>query len=142
MVDVRIVKDDKEMTTPHYVHEGDAGIDLRSSVEYVLKPGETYAVPTAVRMAIPEGYAGLVWDKSGYAAKNSIHTLAGVIDSGYRGEIRIVMKNLGKENFEIKKDMKIAQILIQPVVRANLIEEETLDDTRRGHGGFGSTGKH
>ena len=65
-----------------------------------------------------------------------------MIDSGYRGEIRIVMKNLGKENFEIKKDMKIAQILIQPVVRANLIEEETLDDTRRGHGGFGSTGKH
>ncbi|MEK6917030.1 MAG: dUTP diphosphatase [Nanoarchaeota archaeon] len=141
MVDVKIVKDDKELTTPHYAHEGDAGIDLRSSVNYVLKPGETKPISTGIRMAIPKGYVGLVWDKSGYAAKQSIHTMAGVIDSGYRGEIKIVMKNLGDEDFDIKKDMKIAQILIQPIVRANLIEQDSLEDTTRGEGGFGSTGR-
>ncbi|MBN2367804.1 dUTP diphosphatase [Candidatus Woesearchaeota archaeon] len=142
MVEVAISKMDSELTTPHYAHEGDAGIDLRSSAVTVLKPGETLVVPTGIKMAIPEGYVGLVWDKSGYAAKHSIHTMAGVIDSGYRGEIKIVMKNLGKEDFEIKKDMKIAQILIQPVVRANLVEKDSLEDTSRGEGGFGSTGRH
>jgi dUTP pyrophosphatase len=140
MVDVSIVKMDKEMTTPFYAHEGDAGIDLRSAVEVIVKTGETEVVPTGIKMAIPSGYVGLVWDKSGYAAKSSIHVLAGVVDSGYRGEIKVVVKNLGKADFEIKKDMKIAQILIQPVVRANLIEKESLEDTTRGEGGFGSTG--
>lgn len=140
MVDVSIVKMHKDMTTPHYAQPGDAGIDLRSAVDTVIKPNETQGVPTGIKMAIPEGYVGLVWDKSGYAAKNSIKTMAGVIDSGYRGEIKIVMKNLGTEEFRITKDMKIAQMLIQPVVHANLIEKETLDGTTRGEGGFGSTG--
>ena len=142
MVDVSIQKLIPEMTTPHYAHEGDAGIDLRSAVDYILKAGETYTVPTGIKMAIPPDYVGLVWDKSGHAAKNSIHTMAGVVDSSYRGEIKIVMKNLGNNDFEIKKDMKIAQILIQPVARANLIEKESLEDTTRGEGGFGSTGNH
>ncbi len=142
MVEVAIVKMDPSLTTPHYAHEGDAGIDLRSSVEYLLIPNETYAVPTGIKMSIPAGFVGLVWDKSGYAAKNSIKTMAGVIDSGYRGEIKVVMVNLGKDNFSITKDMKIAQILIQPVVRAKLVEKESLDETIRGEGGFGSTGKH
>jgi len=140
MIDVRIVRLDKEMTTPHYAHGGDAGIDLRSAEDYVLKPNETKAIATGIKLAIPDGYVGLVWDKSGHAAKNSIHTLAGVIDSGYRGEIKIVMKNLGSEEFRITKDMKIAQMLIQPVVRANLQEVDSLDNTDRGEGGFGSTG--
>lgn len=141
MVEVAIVKMYSEMTTPHYAHPGDAGLDLRSSVDTVIRPNETQGVPTGIKMAIPHGYVGLVWDKSGYAAKNSIKTMAGVIDSGYRGEIKIVMKNLGNEDFKITKDMKIAQILFQPVVQANIIEKETLDETARGEGGFGSTGK-
>src|SRR5512141_102032 len=127
MVEISVVKMEPSLTMPSYAHEGDAGIDLRSSVEYSLKPHETYAVPTGIKMAIPEGYVGLVWDKSGYAVKNSIKTMAGVIDSGYRGEIKVVMINLGKEDFVIKRDMKIAQILIQPVVRANLLEVASLD---------------
>ena len=142
MVDVAIMKMHAEMTTPHYAHEGDAGIDLRSSIDIVVKPGETKLIQTGIKMAIPAGYVGLVWDKSGYAAKNSIKTMAGVVDSGYRGEIQVVLKNLGHEDFEIKKDMKIAQILIQPVVQANLVLKDNLDETARGHGGFGSTGKH
>ena len=142
VVDVRVVKLHEDMTTPHYAHPGDAGIDLRSAEEMVLKAGETKVVPAGIKMAIPEGYVGLVWDKSGHAAKRSIHTMAGVIDSGYRGEIGVVMKNLGNEDFQITKDMKIAQILIQPVVQANLIESNDLDDTNRGEGGFGSTGDH
>jgi dUTP pyrophosphatase len=99
-------------------------------------------VPTGVKMALPKGYVGLVWDKSGLAANKSVHTLAGVIDSSYRGEILIVMKNLGKDDFVITKNMKIAQLLIQPVVHANLIEKKALDDTTRGDNGFGSTGTH
>jgi len=142
MVEVSIVKLHEDMTTPHYAHDGDAGIDLRSAEELVIPVGDTKIVPTGIKMAIPQGYVGLVWDKSGYSAKNSITTMAGVIDSGYRGEIKIVMKNLGKEDFEIKKDMKIAQILIQPVTKANLIIKESLEETTRNEGGFGSTGKH
>jgi dUTP pyrophosphatase len=142
MVEINIVKMDPSMTTPYYAQEGDAGIDLRSSIDYSLKPNETFAVPTGIKMAIPEGYVGLVWDKSGNAAKNSIKTMAGVIDSGYRGEIKIVMINLGREDFKITKDMKIAQILIQPVVKAELKEAEALDETARNEKGFGSTGTH
>ncbi len=142
MVEIRLVKLHEDMTTPHYSHEGDAGIDLRSAEEFVLKSGESKVVKTGIKMAIPKGYVGLIWDKSGYAAKSSIHVLAGVIDSTYRGEIGVVLKNLGKEDFEIKKDMKISQILIQPVVTANLIETDSLQDTKRGSGGFGSTGTH
>ena len=141
MIDLRIMKLDPSMTTPDYAHEGDAGIDLRSAEEIILKPNQSHVVKTGVKMAIPEGYVGLVWDKSGYAAKNNIHVLAGVIDSGYRGEIGIVLKNLGNDDFAVSKNMKIAQILIQPVVRANLKEEASLE-TSRSQGGFGSTGRH
>ena len=85
---------------------------------------------------------GLIKDRSGYAHKHGIHCLAGVIDSGYRGEIGVVMINLGDEPFEIKRDMKIAQMIILQNPEINLVEVESLDDTTRGHGGFGSTGKH
>lgn len=142
MVDVRLLKIDPSMTTPFYAHPGDAGIDLRAAEECVIAPDEFRMVATGIKMAIPEGYVGLVWDKSGYAAKKGLHTLAGVIDSGYRGEIKVVLKNLGTEPFEIVKDQKICQILIQPVVTANLHEVESLEDTSRSEGGFGSTGKH
>jgi dUTP pyrophosphatase len=142
MVEVAIVKMHDWMTTPHYAVEGDAGIDLRAAEELTIAPGETKTVPTGVKMAIPAGYVGLVWDKSGHASKSSIKTMAGVIDSGYRGEIKIVMINLGKADFKITKDMKVAQILFQPVARATLNIKESLDESSRGEGGFGSTGTH
>ncbi|MBC7363489.1 MAG: dUTP diphosphatase [Candidatus Aminicenantes bacterium] len=128
-----------EARVPVYHHEGDAGMDLFSCVQMVIKPGETAAVPTGLQMAIPFGYVGLIWDKSGIALKG-IHRLAGVVDAGYRGEVRVVLTNLSQEPFEIKPGMKIAQMLVQPVESPEIVEVEELEKTSRGEGGFGSTG--
>ena len=139
-MEIKIQRMDKSIELPKYSHEGDAALDLKSSEDYALKPMEQKIFKTGIRMAIPAGNVGLIWDRSGLAAKNSIHTLAGVVDSGYRGEIGIVLINLGKEDFKVEKGMRIAQMLIQPVVNANVVEEDGLDGTKRGDGGFGSTG--
>ncbi len=125
---------------PLYQHKGDAGLDLFSSVDCILKAGEVKAVPTGIQLAIPEGYAGLVWDKSGISLKG-VHRLAGVIDSGYRGEVKVVMVNLSQKPYPIQKGMKIAQLLVQPVAEVRVVEVEDLEDTSRGENGFGSTGK-
>jgi dUTP pyrophosphatase len=117
-------------------------MDLYSNEEAVLMPGEKRLVKIGTYMAIPKGHVGLIWDKSGHAAKNAIHVLAGVVDAGYRGEVCVVLKNLGDKEFAVTKHMKIAQMLIQPVVSAQIEEVKELDDTSRGEGGFGSTGTH
>lgn len=127
---------------PSYAHEGDAGADLYAVEDYEIKPMEKKLVSTGLKIAIPEEFAGLIWDKSGIAAKHSVHNIAGVIDSGYRGEVKVVMINLGKESFKITKGMKIAQLLIHPAPKVEFIESESLDNTNRGDGGFGSTGTH
>jgi dUTP pyrophosphatase len=124
---------------PSYGHAGDAGMDLHSCLDLTLAPGEVRAVPTGIRMAIPPGHVGLVWDKSGISLAG-VHRLAGVVDAGYRGEVKVVMINLGPGPYEIKAGMKIAQMLVQPVVPAEIEEAADLDDTSRGEGGFGSTG--
>lgn len=124
---------------PVYGHPGDAGLDLFSAVDRELGPGDVFAVPTGVQVAIPPGHAGLVWDKSGISLMG-VHRLAGVIDAGYRGEVQVVLVNLGDGPFAVKKGMKIAQLLVQPVVMVTVIEADSLDDTSRGQGGFGSTG--
>ncbi len=124
---------------PSYGHPGDAGLDLYSAVDHVLAPASVFAVPTGIKMAIPRGFVGLVWDKSGISLKG-VHRLAGVVDAGYRGEVQVVIANLGREPFEIKAGMKIAQMLIQPVVSVSVVEADELNDTTRGEGGFGSTG--
>jgi dUTP pyrophosphatase len=124
---------------PVYGHPGDAGLDLFSVADRVLRPGDVFAVPTGIQVAIPPGFVGLVWDKSGVSLKG-VHRLAGVVDAGYRGEVQVVMINLGKEPFEIRNGMKIAQMLLQPVAAVSVVESETLDGTTRGEGGFGSTG--
>ena len=142
IVDVRILKMHDDMTTPHYAHEDDAAFDLRSSEELVLGSKERHTVKAGIKMAIPDGHFGLIKDRSGYAHKFGIHCLAGVIDSGYRGEIGVVMVNLGEEPFGIKRDMKIAQMLIMPIPKVNLESVDNLDDSVRGEGGFGSTGTH
>ena len=139
---IQIQRITKEVDMPSYSHEGDAAFDLRASEEGILKPGEKKIVKTGLKMAIPEGHVGLIWDRSGLAAKNGVHVLAGVVDSGYRGEVGVVLKNLGEEDIEITLNMRIAQMLIQPVVSANLEETEDLEETSRGEGGFGSTGTH
>ena len=88
---------------------------------------------------IPRSHVGLIWDKSGISLRG-VHKLAGVVDAGYRGEVRVVMANLGREPYEIKAGMKIAQMLVQPVSEVAIVESGSLDDTSRGEGGFGSTG--
>lgn len=138
-MEIKIKKITPEAKAPAYAHPGDAGMDLFSCADMSLAPGETKPVPTGIQMAIPQGYVGLVWDKSGISLKG-VHRLAGVVDAGYRGEVRVVMVNLGTEPFEIKPGMKIAQMLIQPVEAPTIVESDTLDDTSRGAGGFGSTG--
>src|SRR3990167_10905695 len=125
---------------PHYAHPGDAGMDVFSAEETIIKAGERKSVRTGVKMELPEGFVGLVWDKSGLALKNGIKTMAGVIDSGYRGEIGIVLINLVQSDFKIEKGQKIAQILIQKVERAEIEEVKNLNETKRGADGFGSTG--
>ena len=124
---------------PVYGHAGDAGFDLFASVDLDLGPGEVKAVPTGIKMAIPRGHVGLIWDKSGISLKG-VHKLAGVVDAGYRGEVQVVMINLGREAYAIKAGMKIAQMLVQPVHEVAILEADDLDDTSRGEGGFGSTG--
>lgn len=127
---------------PSYAREHDAAFDIRAAQEHILKPLEHTMVRTGLKMAIPQGHVGLIWDRSGLATKNAITTMAGVIDAGYRGEICVVMINLGKENFKIEKGMRVAQMLIQPVLHVPIEETDTLDETTRGDGGFGSTGLH
>jgi dUTP pyrophosphatase len=141
MVNLKIHRIDKSLDIPCYAKAGDAAFDLRSAEDRIIKPGEKHLIKTGIRMAIPEGYAGLIWDRSGMAAKHGIHCLAGVIDTGFRGEVGVVLKHLGTEPFTIERNMRIAQMLIQPVVSAKIEEVEELDeDNARGAGGFGSSG--
>lgn len=136
---IRVKRISPDAKLPRYQHAGDAGLDLFSAVDDVIERGEIKAIPTGIKMAIPEGYVGLIWDKSGLSL-SGVHRLAGVVDAGYRGEVRVVMANLGRQPFSVQKGMKIAQMLIQPVVAVEVLEAEELDDTSRGEGGFGSTG--
>tara|TARA_Y100000034_G_scaffold44576_1_gene54744 strand:- start:35889 stop:36311 length:423 start_codon:yes stop_codon:yes gene_type:complete len=129
-----------DIDTPSYAKQGDAALDLRAAESILLKAGDKYLVKTGIKMAIPPGYVGLIWDRSGLAVKNEIHALAGVVDSGYRGEVCVVLKNLGKEDFQIEKNMRIAQMIIQPHITATLEEVNNLEQSERGQGGFGSTG--
>ena len=128
-----------EAKLPAYAHRGDAGFDLFACVDHDLVPGEVKAISTGIQMAIPAGFVGLVWDKSGISLKG-VHRLAGVVDAGYRGEVQVVLVNLSREPYPVRKGMKIAQMLIQPVQTVEIEEAAELDDTTRGEGGFGSTG--
>ena len=127
---------------PHYALSGDAGMDLYSVEDAVLRSMERRSVATGIAMKIPEGFVGLIWDKSGISHKNGVKTLGGVIDSNYLGEYLVGLVNLGDDDFEIRKGQKIAQILIQKV---EVPETEEVPDfgieTERGENGFGSTGK-
>ncbi len=140
-MELKVKRIHKDAKLPLYQHQGDAGLDLFSSMDYVLTPGEIKPVPSGIKVEVPEGYVGLVWDKSGVSLKG-VHRLAGVIDSGYRGEVRVVLVNLGKESFVIEAGMKIAQLLIQSVAQVKVVEVEELEETSRGDRGFGSTGKY
>ncbi len=141
-MDVFVQKIAQDIDLPSYAKPSDAGLDLRSSENVTILPQERKVVATGIALAIPDNFVGLVWDRSGNAAKFGIHCLGGVIDAGYRGEIKVIMINLGNAPFEIKKNDRIAQLLIQPAVQAKLTIVEKLDESHRGATGFGSSGKN
>ena len=138
---IKIKKLNPEAKTPIYGHPGDAGMDFFSSKDYLISSGGHVLVETGISMAIPTGYVGLLWDKSGLANKNGLSVLGGVIDCGYRGEIKIVLQNNGDSKYLVSKGQKVAQMLIQPVISPTLELTDSLEEnTSRGDGGFGSTG--
>jgi len=142
-VSLRLQKFAPGVELPSYAHEGDAGLDLRSAEDVVLGPGERALVSTGFAMALPEGYAAFVQPRSGLAAKHgiSIVNTPGLIDCHYRGEVKVILVNLGQEEFRVRKGDRIAQMVIQRVESAEVVEVEELDETSRGEGGFGSTGR-
>lgn len=135
-----VEKISEEAKLPQQAHAGDAGYDLFAADYYSITPYGQALVSTGIKLAIPDNHVGLIWDKSGLA-NQGITTMGGVIDSGYRGEIKIVVKNLSEDIFNIVPGQKIAQILIQPVVYPELGEEPIADETSRQTDAFGSSGK-
>jgi dUTP pyrophosphatase len=134
---------DLDLPLPAYAHIGDAGMDLYAAVDVILEPGARVLVPTGVAVAIPEGFGGFVQPRSGLAIRQGLGLVnsPGLIDSHYRGEIKVIAINLDpREPIVISRGDKIAQFVVQPVVRAELVEVAELDATVRGEGGFGSTG--
>jgi dUTP pyrophosphatase len=140
MVNIKLKKLHEDAIIPKYTKPGDVGMDLHSIEEFILKPNETRLTKTGISLQLPRGYASLIWPRSGLASKNSIHVMGGVIDPEYRGDYGVILKNLGHEDFQVTKGMRIAQLLIQPVVEAKIEEVDELDETERGEGGFGHTG--
>jgi len=141
-VDLPAVRLDRELPLPAYARPGDAGLDLRTSESVKLEPGERRLVPTGLAIAIPEGHAGLVLPRSGLAMQKGVTVLnaPGLIDSGYRGELKVLLINHGPVVVAIERGERIAQLVIQAVAHARLVEVERLPDSARGEGGFGSTG--
>lgn len=140
---IQIKQIDKDLPVPRYAYAHDAGLDLYSSIDVSLHPGERKLVPTGVAVAIPEGHAGFVQPRSGLAAKHgiSIVNTPGLIDSHYRGEIRVILINLDKDNaFQVNRGDKVAQLVIQKIESVELEVVEELNETVRGTGGFGSSG--
>jgi len=139
---IKINKIKENAILPHYAHEGDAGVDLYSIEDYVLKPGQRILVSTGIKIAIPKGYEGQIRSKSGLALNYgiSICNSPATIDSGYRGEIGVIAINHSNEEFKIKKGTKIAQMVFNKIEKAEFEEVKDLDTTKRGQNGFGSTG--
>jgi dUTP pyrophosphatase len=130
---------------PAYETDGAAGLDLRAAIAdpMILQPGGRDLVPTGLIFELPTGHEGQVRPRSGLAAKHGVTVLntPGTIDSDYRGEVKVILVNLGTEPFTIEPGSRIAQLIVAPVTRATLVEAEDLSDSARGAGGFGSTGR-
>ncbi len=148
MAEVRVVRlpHAEGLELPAYATDGAAGMDVLGAVEadLVLLPGAREAVPTGLMMAVPPGHEMQVRARSGLALREGLAVLnaPGTIDSDYRGEVKIILANLGATSFAITRGMRIAQLVLAPYVRAAWAEVEALDATDRGAGGFGSTGRH
>ncbi|MGB8021601.1 MAG: dUTP diphosphatase [Candidatus Nanopelagicales bacterium] len=145
VAEVLITRIDPGVPIPAYEHPGDAGADLMTTVDLTLAPGERALVPTGVAIALPDGYAAFVHPRSGLAARFGVALVnaPGTVDAGYRGEIKVSVINLDPTRpVAFRRGDRIAQLVIQPVVRAVFHEVATLPGSQRGSGGFGSTGGH
>jgi len=144
MIKIQIKKVSSSVLIPKYETSGSSGMDLAAYIEknIIISPGEKALVPTGFSLSIPIGYEVQIRPRSGLAAKKNITVLntPGTIDADYRGEIKVILINLGKEKFIIKNGERIAQMIVCPVVQADFEEVKELSDTARGSGGFGSTG--
>lgn len=139
---IKIVRLSPEAQLPRYEHADDSGLDLFAIAPHAILPGDTALVPTGIAIELPLGTEAQIRPRSGLALKHAITLVntPGTIDAGYRGEIGVIVINHGKQPFEVLKGMKIAQMVIAPVIRAELEEVEQLSESVRGGGGFGSTG--
>ena len=141
VLDVRRL--DPDLPLPGYAHPGDAGLDLYAADTTTLQPGERALVPCGIAIAIPKGHVGLVNPRSGLAVDHGLTVLngPGTIDAGYRGELKVLLINLGQDAVEIRHGQRVAQLLLLPVALVDVREVDRLDVTSRGSGGFGSTGR-
>ena len=144
MIKIQIKRLSNSVSIPKYETSGSSGMDIAAHIEnnIIINPGEKALVSTGLSVAIPKGYEIQIRPRSGLAAKKNITVLntPGTIDADYRGEIKVILINLGKEKFVIENGERIAQMVVCPVVQANLEEVKELSDTERGSAGFGSTG--
>lgn len=139
-MNLKIKKLNPTAILPTRAHHDDAGLDLYSVEEIKIAPNSRATISTGLAFAVPSGYVGLVWDKSGVALNLGLTCLAGVLDAQYRGELKIVVLNVGSEIVEIKAGQKVAQLLIQKIELPEVVEVDDLTVTDRADGGFGSTG--
>jgi len=137
---IKVKKLRPDVKLPAYALEGDAGMDIFSDEDVVIQPGEKHIFATGFALELPEGYVALIWDKGGLGAKG-LKVFGGVGEYTYRGEYMVCLVNLGTEDYHFEKGHKIAQLLIQPIVSAELEEVEELPESVRGEGRHGSTGK-
>ena len=139
---LRFRKTHPDAVLPSYAHPSDAGMDVRSVEDLVIAPGARVLVHTGLVMLLPPMYEAQVRPRSGLALKSGVTVLntPGTIDSGYRGEVGVILANFGEADFQVKKGDKIAQIVIAPVTQPEIVETTEVDETDRGSGGFGSTG--
>ena len=144
MTEILIKKLSKEVTLPKYETDGSSGLDLAACIDknIEIKPGKSEIIPTGLAVAIPKNFEIQIRPRSGLAAKNQISVLntPGTIDSDYRGELKVILINLSDKNFIVENGLRIAQMVLCPIAKAKLKEVESLEDTERGSGGFGSTG--
>ena len=144
MTKILIKRLSKEIPLPKYETSGSSGMDLAANIEANINidPGKTAIVPTGLSISIPKGFEAQIRPRSGLAAKQKISVLntPGTIDSDYRGEIKVILINLGQKPFKVEKGLRIAQMVVCPIVQAQLKEVDDLSETDRGKGGFGSTG--
>jgi len=136
---IKKLRDDAKL--PIYAHPGDAGFDLFIPDSLTIQPGERLSIPLGLAMEIPNGYTGLLLDKSGLSHKHGLKSFGGVIDAGYRGEFHVGIMNLSDKAYTFEKGDKIIQMLIMPVAHVNITEASELSESVRGTGAFGSSGK-